>query len=428
MFVSLPAPEASIDAMINAGQYNDALANILVTVHNHTRQPETARQFLFYPVMDTFLDRLSQALHAQGIAPGSAQSDVPVTTNTLIIASDLMEVGGHSRVIVDCARNLPQATIVVTDMFWQSHKNPERLQWLIEQLPDTPVLVLPQSSLWGKCLGLKALVERLSPRNILYFHHHEDPIPFVGTLGHSGSRKSIIHHCDHNASLGNTLSAMHHVDFTQEMADSCGSLLQRATQVLPLYVDDAGAKNFTAPNAGHFSVVTAGADHKFARQGELSFFRIAKTVLSLTSGMHYHIGAIDAQWVSEIQQQLTQEGIDGQRFVALGSVPSLWGTLAQLDAHLYLGSAPVGGGRGSIEAQGCGYPTLYFKVQGQGPALDVDSIYASPELGWRTLPELRQALLLAANNHAHFSGVARRHYEAKYSKAEFLRVLASVVC
>jgi len=423
MFATLPDIESHIDALIASSQYNDAIVNILVGVNNHMNLPSAARKFLYYPNFDRQMQDLSEALLSK--AQQTAQEKL--TDNTLIIASEMYPVGGHSRVIADIVREVQSPIIVLTDMFWTFRNTPNRLNWLIESMGDVTVIVLPQLTPWAKCQGLFRLTQQLQPSNILYFNHHQDPIPFVGTLGHKGSRKTLVHHCDHSPSLGNTLNNVQHVDFIEEMAQTCAKHLGKNTFTLPLHVQDRGKKNFPPLRGSNFSTVTSGTHVKFARTGEMSLQNIAQTVLASVQGNFFHIGEINNEWVMEIKSYLASVGLEPDRFVPLGQVPSVWNTLAELDAHIYIGSAPKGGGRAAIEAQGCGYPLLFFRVDDQGPALASDSLYASKQLGWSTLAELSTLLAEVGIEHKALSFAARALYEQHYSRDKFIRVLKEIL-
>lgn len=422
MFISLPAIESEIDELIAASRYNDALATMLVGVHNHYTLPEAEHRFLYYPCFDKQIQRLADILDAAG----EPSRSTPVSRNTLIVASLLQQVGGHSRVIEDVAREVELPTLVITDMFWTYRNTPDQLNWLLDSFDFASVIVLTQRSLWAKCGALRRLTERLQPRNILYFGHHQDPIPFVGTLGHSGSQKTLIHHCDHNPSLGNTLAGIKHADFSEELARTCSNHLNRDARLLPLYVPDAGRKRFAPAKDDAFSVVTSGTSNKFARTGAITLQAIAQTVLSAVRGNFFHIGPLDEEWVAEIKAHLEQNAIDPGRFVPLGPVTSLWTSLASLDALLYLGSAPVGGGRAAIEAQGCGYPVLFFRVIDPGSSLEVESLYANRQLGWSTLSELSALLTEITPRLAQLSDEARSFYDQRYSHDQFARTLKEI--
>ncbi len=153
---------------------------------------------------------------------------------------------------------------------------------------------------------------------------------------------------------------------------------------------------------------------------------IVHTVLTQTEGRFYFIGPLEADWVAQVQAYLAQQGLDPARFVPLGVVPSVWNTLLALDAHLYLGSAPVGGGRAAIEAQGCGYPLAFFRVNDPASVLTVDSVYADKRLGWSNLGELAALLKVVGPNLPSLSAASRALYVERFSRTEFVRVLREI--
>lgn len=409
--------------MIIEKRYNDAVVNILVGVHNSCRDPSYARKFLYYPGFDSQIEKLALALtDSCDIDPA-----IPLTNNTLIIASEMFQVGGHSRVIADIARAVPSPIIVLTDMLWNSRRTPDNLNWLLEEFSDFPVIPLLQTTPWEKCRALFNLTQRFQPKNILYFNHHEDPIPFIGTLGHTASKKTLVHHCDHNPSLGNTVSGVYHVDFTDETAQACSSHLNRTTSILPLYVPDEAQKQFDYHVGQTISVVTSGADHKYARTGEFALQEIVLAALSSIGGNFYHIGNLAEEWIEEIKRYLTENQIDPTRYIPVGNVKSVWTALLKLDAHMYLASAPVGGGRAAIEAQGCGYPVVFLPVKDQGTAIAVDSIYANKQLAWNNLTELQNLLKTVTPRLPELSVAARKMYEKSFSKAAFATAVAGIL-
>jgi hypothetical protein len=422
MFANLPLIEPEIDTHIAGCRYNEALANIMVGVHGHHKLETVARNFLYYPKLDQQMQVLSEVIfHEQfeGAVPRP-------TENTLIVASEIYQVGGHSRVIADLVKEVSSPTLVLTDMYWRFRNTPDYLNWVLDAFATMPVIVLPQRTLWAKCQALGQLTKRLDPKNIFYVNHHEDPIPFVGTLGHVQSNKTLIHHCDHNPSLGSTLEHVAHVDFVEEMAQVCSTHLHRPAWVLPLFVPDGGLKSFKPIENNNFSAVTCGTHVKYTRTGPLALQNIAASVLGSLDGQFFHIGELAADWIAEVRAHLEDRGIAPERFVALGNVASLWETLLQLEAHVYIGSAPIGGGRAAIEAQGCGYPVLFFRVDDQGPAIGSSSLYANKTLEWSSLTELPPLLEQAYTHHGTLSEIARTHYVSNYSHGKFVSVIRNI--
>ncbi|APW41605.1 hypothetical protein [Rhodoferax saidenbachensis] len=422
MFANLPLIEPEIDNHIAGLRYNEALANIMVGVHGHHKLETVARNFLYYPKLDQQMQTLSEVIfHEQFEQPAPTP-----TENTLIVASEIYQVGGHSRVIADLVKEVPSPTLVLTDMYWRFRNTPDYLNWVLDAFAAMPVIVLPQRTLWAKCQALGQLTRRLNPKNIFYVNHHEDPIPFVGTLGHVQSNKTLIHHCDHNPSLGSTLEQVAHVDFVEEMAHVCSTHLHRPAWVLPLFVPDGGLKSFRPIENNNFSAVTCGTHVKYIRTGPMALQCIVASVLESLDGQFFHIGELGADWIAEIRVHLQNRGIAPERFVALGNVTSLWETLLHLDAHVYIGSAPIGGGRAAIEAQGCGYPVLFYRVNDQGPAIGSNSLYASKSLEWSDTSALPRLLKEVVPQHASFSALARTFYVEKFSQQEFARVVREV--
>lgn len=418
MFVHLPEVEAHAAQLLAEGRHNDALANVMVGAHNSFRLPEHHLKNLYYPGLDRCMRQLAAAV------PDFAGPAMPTGRNTLVVATELYQVGGHTRVVDDILREAEAPVLVLTDVLGTLRQSPAHLNWILDSHPDVPVLLLSQASLWARSRALAQLTQRLAPASILYLQHHQDPVAFVGTLGHRGSRKTLVHHCDVSPSLGNTLPELVHLDFTDEQAAVCAQALQHPAPVLPLYVADAPRKTFAPVQGRGFSVVTAGTQIKYRRSGELALQAIVRTVLQAIDGRFFHIGPLPADWADEVRTHLVAQGLDAQRFVALGPVSSLWQTLAGLDAHVYLGSAPVAGGRGAIEAQGCGYPVVYHRVADRASLLAVDSIYATPELAWGTLDELSALLQGLAPQLPAAAGRARQLYEDRFSRQRFRQVLA----
>jgi hypothetical protein len=418
MFLALPEVEAHATQLLAEGRHNDALANVMVGAHNTHHLPQHRGVSLFYPGLDRLLAALAAAVPDFATpAPGPGRG-------TLVIATELYQVGGHTRVVDDILAEAEQPTLVLTDVLGSLRKSPEHLAWVLQRQAELPVIVLQQPTLWSRCRELAQLTQRLAPGCIVYLPHNQDPVAYVGTLGHRGSRKVMMHHADITPCLGHTLPGLVHLDVHQEQADACARALQQPTHVLPLYVPDAPRKTFAPVTGVDFSVVTAGTHVKFQRAGEFALQAVVRTVLQAIGGRFFHIGPLPADWAAEVRQHLAASGLDPERWVTLGPVPSLWDTLAGLDAHACLASVPLTGGRSTIEAQGCGYPVVFRRIGDRQSLLAMDSLYASPDLCWTTLPELGALLRGLAPRLPAAALRSRACYEQHYSRGPFRHVLA----
>ncbi len=421
MLVVEPATR-EVDAAIAAGDCEAALAAIVKGVHQTYLQPGVKHRALYYPEFDRQLMQLAEAL---GREPGTVRSGAPGVP--LIIATELYELGGHSRVLEDISHELHQPVLVLTDLFRTYHRDPTRLERLQERFKHTQLLVLPDAPLWDKCRMLRELVLKLAPRSSFFVGHHQDPIPFVATLAQSGPRRLFLHHGDHNPSLGCTLAGLQHVDFTTSLHETCTQQLGAAPMRLPLFVADQGRKPFAAVRGRDYSVVTSGHPAKFARHGAQALQSIVATALGVIEGRFFHIGPLDDAWAGEIRAHLAATGIAPERFVTLGLVPSVWLALKALDAAVYIGSAPVSGGRAGVEAQGCGYPVLCFRGFEPGSLLADYSSYADPSLGWADLGELADRLAYVGDCHQALSDAARNFYDAEFSRGRFRKILHTLI-
>jgi len=420
--VDLPAAQAQVGALIGAGRLDDALLAMAQAVHETYLRPGVAHNALYYPDFDRCIEALSVRLatHLPASAPVDAGRHV-------IVATELYALGGHSKVIEDLSHEVDAPVLLLTDLFGRVHKSPAQMDWLRERFAHASVVVVPPMPLWQKCLWLGTLVRTLGPASISYLAHHQDPVAYVATLTQPGARKLFFHHADHNPALGCTLEGVRHVDLSPALQSLCGSGLAESPTLLPMHVADQGAKRFTKCRDRHFSVVTSGHPAKFTRSGPVALQAIVRATLGAIDGKFFHIGPLDDEWVGELRATLAAAGLDPARFMPLGQVPSLWTTLREIDAAFYIGSAPVAGGRGSIEAQGCGLPVLFFDGFDTGPLVENFSLFADRSLGWGSVDALAELLGRVGARHKALSREARAFYARGYSHASFRRALVDLI-
>jgi hypothetical protein len=410
-------------ALHAAGRHADALWLIADSVNKTFMSPGVAHHSLYYPGFDQILESMAYAMAAQH--RGGRVS--ATRTNHMVIATELYELGGHSKIVEELCKELENPVLVLTDVFGHMNRNPEGFAWIERRLAGVQVLTLSPGDLWQKSGDLHELVRQLQPRSMWYLSHHQDPIPFVGTLGASGTSRAFVHHCDHNPSLGASLKSVRHVDITDKLQSTCTQFHGAGTDMLRLYVADKGRRPTLAVRSNAFSTVTAGRSGKFSQTGPVALSRIITTALCTTSGLHYHIGPLGADWEQEVRAALQAADVDPSRFVPVGSVPSLWETLKAIDAAVYIGSAPVSGGRGGVEAQGCGLPVLFYTGFEPGSLLADYSSYAEPELGWSTCEELAERLVNVGVSYVQHSDAARAFYAEHFSRGGFSRTVRRLI-
>ena len=423
-YIEATEAQAQIAAMVDAGQYEQALWTVASTVQSFYTSKEVIGHALYLRGLDQQLERIAAALHDPELAartePGSG---------FVVIMSEFYNSGGHSRVTEDLVQELGGAVVVMTDVFSSYANGRLTVDQASERMPKAMVYPLPAAGFLPKVQQLQSLLRAVRPQAVLVMTHHQDPIPYVALASLPPTvRKVFFHHCDHQPALGNTMPGYRHVDFTEHLQHICAQNLQRPTDHMPLFVADQGLKPFSMPaGLAGMSVVGSGSSNKFQREGSVALSQVVCEVLSCIGGIYWHIGQLPDDWQAEIRAELAVRGIAQERFQYVAHVPSLWQALQSLDAHAYLGSFPVPGGRGAIEAQGCGYPAVYYAHDDRAPLLRHADIFGSKELGWTTLSELRNVLDHVAQNQAHYVAAARDYYLQQYSHGVFSARLRQVL-
>ncbi|RYC30012.1 hypothetical protein D3273_20985 [Lichenibacterium minor] len=414
--LGFPQIEHLIDRLVSVGLYGSALNLMFHIIDSNYFLPPFHGRSLFVPELDRQLLRISDAL-LRDIRPDFRPA---MPGRRLIIASELYMSGGHSRVIEDLARSSLKTKIIVTDCFGNVAAGRFGLGFLTQRLPDVEIVFMKRATLEHKARALLTAVAQHGPAEIFLLGHHQDPtLPAALASEDIPYRRIFLHHTDNNICLGATSRTFVFVNFTKYHAEVVSAVRGIKTCYLPLCVDDLGPKpNFERVDRIR-STVTSGGQDKYSRSGTLPYADVVRTILSAIPGDHFHIGPLPTDWVDEIRRALDEAEIDSGRFRYLGVVPSLWRALLDIDAQLYIASAPNGGARASIEAQGAGYPVLFYANPTNPVLMQVDEFNADTSLSWKDTGELGQSLLAMGEDIPSQSRRARRFYEESFSGEAF---------
>ncbi|MDO4232377.1 MAG: hypothetical protein Q4D19_09605 [Lautropia sp.] len=429
LFQPMPDICHAVNQLVAADQGNEAIASLVHGIATHYFQPGIDCHALYYPDLDRCVQTLSQHLEAeiqqeaqQQKSDGEISLKTGAPLRTILIATSVAPVGGHGKLLEEVALHAPNPLVVFSNLSSEfDDDEAEATRTIRERFAARGIEVsfLRAPNAWGLAQQLRKLVEAEKATHIWYFQNHQDPIPLVGTLGHAQSRKILVHHCDHNPSLGCTLPGVVQAEVTDLMLEIRKTHLDAPGHLLPLSVADRGRKPQEAGATGRLSVVMAGRQGKFTDTGPLALQKIISTALRSIDGQFYHIGPLSGDMLNAIRNQLVRDKVKPGRFVHVGTVASAWLALKTLDAQVYIGSAPASGGLSSVEAQGCGYPVLPFTGFEAGSLLADYSSYADLGLGWKDLDELAAQLKAIGPRCAELSDTARRFYEENFSEAVF---------
>lgn len=233
-----------------------------------------------------------------------------------------------------------------------------------------------ESSYLGKVHELQAVFRTVRPAHVRVLAYHSDPLPFVAAASLLESVTQVFfHHGDHQPSLGCTLEGYVHVDFSEYLQKICQHNLARPAIHLPVCVPDQGIKRFSKPTVETLSVVSSGGALRYRKDGHLAYPTVIAEILRAFGGRYWHIGTLEPSWRNAIAIANRGCGMPEARFKYVANVSSLWQTLHEIDAHVYLGSFPVYGARESVEAQGCGYPLVDYSSPDRLPLLMASRIF-----------------------------------------------------
>jgi tetratricopeptide (TPR) repeat protein len=377
--------------------------------------PEFRGHKIFAPYFDQLLAKIDLGIPA--VVPRSAK------LANIVVATEVYDFGGHTKDIISMLHQVENPMLVITDVYarFATQSFYKNIQ---SALPQCPVLVLPHESLLAKSQRLASLINTYA-RNVFLLTHQDDVTAVVACQPNFETDYYFIHHADHNLAVGSHMPHLQHVDLFESKVPLCEFDLGHQSILLPTTSLDGGKKEFDY-SSGVYSTVTAGTFAKFNTNGEISISSIIVAALKTTQGYHYHLGDIPEHELSLIYASLNDQGIAAEKFIYMGRVSSFWQTLKKIDAHIYLSSAPLGGGKAIIDAQGLGYPVFFYRESGVTPRhLDFGSLNQETCF-WHTITELQQGIKTFSDNHLYYSQIARRYYEEHCDVQHYLAKLTKI--
>ena len=143
LFQMLPDVCDQVDQLLDAEQPELALLSIVHGITSHFYQPGIAEHALYYPALDRRVLQLADRLQRDMAETGAAQDaayPAPVQAAdapTLLVASEVYEVGGHTRVLEELAANQPNPILLLTNL-WGNFDDPtsKKREWLRQRFPN----------------------------------------------------------------------------------------------------------------------------------------------------------------------------------------------------------------------------------------------------------------------------------------------------
>lgn len=411
--------------LADAGMLEEALQSVVSFVRVLNEDPAVAGQIYESRDVDAVCLDLGRK-HFLLPEPESA-ADLPQDAQ-VYVSTELYAAGGHTRVLHDFLSVQPGRlhVILVTDIF--NRTDPDETA---AQFAGLPVLFqwAPRGGLVEKTRWLAKRLCAVAGRRIFLFHHHEDAVAVVASAAVRPPRLHFYHHADHHLTLGMHLDCEAHVDLTAFSFFHCRDHIGLPQVVyLPLTTNDFPPRPLTHFSRGSesdsFLTCAAGNEGKFCSPYDFRYFSMIADRLEAAAGRHLHIGPLGQERLEEITATLRHRNLAEDRFQHLPQVPSLSGALGELGVSLYLGSWPIGGARGLLEALASGTP-VFGHANYEHEYLGCHSLLPPGAPLWHRPQEFTVRLSsITAKQLQQWSAENRRHWESFHRGALLREALA----
>ncbi|MEO5346840.1 MAG: hypothetical protein H7834_10750 [Magnetococcus sp. YQC-9] len=415
--VDHPAWHSEVVALLAARQFEPLLTRIQSEAL-HWMQHTPKGTALFLPQLDLLAHQAGLELLAQI----GMRTPTHPTETLLYLATEVYAVGGHTRIIEDMVRTLPEFRhiLILTDIDG-NHATGLNPFAPLEPLFRTIGLeyrILNAATLVGKVQELGAWIAAIAPRGVFHLAHHHDAVINAALHADSAPTVLFIHHADHCPSLGASRADFIHLDHFPGCHDACLNHSGTTPILLPLSCRDNGIIPPTPP-ADPLIGLTCGSCMKYLGREVFSYPEMLIAFFKAGMGRLYHVGLVPEviQW--QFRQEIVQAGIDPERLIFLGEQPALHPCLQQVNPDFFLGSYPVGGGKTTIEVLSSGVPVIQPRPAAERLPLLQNDIGFGASLSLFSLDDAASLLARIRAEKATLAARSRAVFEAHYARNLF---------
>jgi hypothetical protein len=360
MDLHLPDIEAHVSELIEAEMYGDAINCICRAVQTTFRGDQITGKFLYYPKLDQLACSISNHLYAC-----IRKTDAEASDLTVVLATNFLSVGGHTRVAAGIANQLGNVVILLTDIH-NHHKNMNPATQGFEELfGSSQIFVSPHYNLLDTTLWTCLSLLNLNPKRIICFNNFEDAPAVIASVGAPRSQKFYYHHCDFNPSLGASIREFIHVDTTEFNKTLCTNhnAFEKAYN-LPLHPTGKQViKSRSYQSFEPLNFISVAQGHKYCfGERETSYPFFLKQLLNLSPGVVFHVGNLLPEFRTDIMTKLGKDL--SNRFIYLGDLKELFNITNSIKNPVFLPSFPIPGGLTAVEMLAYGIPFIAWKRSG----------------------------------------------------------------
>ena len=359
MTSAICTPEDALLKQIEQGQLDRALELLGDFAFSIVLDPAATGLVLRSPQLDQLCQRIGAACLAQTYRPGASLDDEPA--DVIVLATELHDVGGHSRLVEDLIRVRPGLRHLI--LLTNAYNSPAAFARDRYERLGARVLLAGSGTPLEKLRWAQSHLAHHPHAQVLVFNHHADAIAIAAIQ--PGLNREVIfhHHADHQLCLGASLTWPRHLDYAPSFLQGCHQAGLSA-ELLPLSVPQGRHRAPAAANflrSGGLRTCTSGTANKFTAPAAHPYWEVLPTLLRADVDTHVHIGPLPQELLATLYEALDRAGVSRQRFVHITWVESLWQALLEQSIDLYIGSFPLGGGRATIEALGAGIPLVTYR-------------------------------------------------------------------
>jgi glycosyltransferase involved in cell wall biosynthesis len=415
------ALKEEISAQIDAGDLSHALLSIKEFVESIITEPICTAQVYGSASLDALCQRIGAVSLSRVLAQGTNRSTVKsARPRAVFVVTKLQKSGGHTRVILDFIRALPEFDHVILSTELDGKSELISLNDGGQGTGQVTFDSAPLPDYDDRLEWLQRRLLELAPKRIYVFNHHQDSVAVSALQPGIGAQTYFYHHADHHFCLGIYVRHFQHIDPHPMGYQNCRDVLGIDNIFIPLTVQDKGDR---APTSGFLqngvlTTCTAGRSNKLEVPYYVRYTDVVPALLVATKGKHVHIGRLTPWALFKIRRGLRKMRIPAANFIYLPWVPSVWEALHRFQIDLYIASFPYGGGLTLIEAMGSGTPVAVHQHTYSRILSGRDLAYEGA-FSWRTPAQLLAYCTSLSRSALDDAGrQSRRQFEAFYSESQ----------
>lgn len=382
---SRPEAEAELAGARTIETLEAALRRV-IELRRELKAPDLYGRALEAPALDALVPRMATRLQLKDV-PGVRSND-----NVCLLATAVYGTGGHTRVVADFMKGMPEGrkpVLVMSDVY-------DEMQYrtLLNDrnnnsgLGERAVIISTGKTLIDRALQLYMSLAAMRPTRIVLLCHPMDIValtvawPFRDIV-------EFVHHSDHFPAIGVGLPWADHVDLTYTCHKACHERSSASLYAGMSAVVGDPAEHKSNPKRLRFA--SCGSLHKFTGVMGQGWADYVSAALRRPGSEFFHIGPTTPEFETAMRGVLQKNGIDPARYHFNGFAPSLPAELAKLGIDIYLSSFPEPGGKANLEAMAAGVPVI-VATSPTAPPLTRFSLPLSRYIGISHPKEMAQAI------------------------------------